>query len=82
MTLNQQAFPYRVHEDTVAGTYNGSNVTFTLKLSPQTQSLTIHNASGLYLREGVDYTRSNKTLTAAVAPETPDNWVADYYSQG
>lgn len=82
MTLNQQVFPYRAHEDTVAGTYNSSNTTFTLTLVPLNGTLVIHNASGLYLRETVDYTRSANVLTATVAPETGDNWVADYSTQG
>lgn len=82
MTLNQQSFPYHAHEDTVSGSYNSSNTTFTLTLVPLNGTLKIFNASGQYLREGTDYTRSANVLTAASAPETGDNWVADYSTQG
>lgn len=81
-TIDTTRFPNRVHEDAVAGTYNGSNQTFTLKYVPLSQSLAIYNASGQYLREGTDFTRSQAVLTATTAPESGDNWVADYYTQG
>lgn len=80
-TIDQRRYPYPTHEDTVAGTYNGSNVTFTLRNIPSPGTLNIFNASGQRLRETVDYTRSGLTLTATVAPESTDNWIANYETQ-
>lgn len=63
----------------VAGTINGSNVTFTLPAVFAPGSLRL-NKNGLALCEGAsaDYTLSGLTVTLAVAPKSGDVLTADY----
>ena len=68
-------------QQTVTGTLNGSNTSFTLPDSPRDGTLTLI-LNGLIMQEGNgnDFTLSGTTVTMAVAPEDNDRLVASYIS--
>jgi hypothetical protein len=69
-----------VDQETPSGTVNGTNLTFTLSMTPSpTTSLAVYR-NGLRLSSGVDYSLSNATITfaAGLAPQTSDILLCSY----
>jgi hypothetical protein len=68
-----------VTEETPSGTINGSNVTFTLAVTPTTGTLKLY-LNGVRQKSGAgnDYTISTNTITMTTAPISGDVLIADY----
>ena len=68
-----------VVQETVTGTLNGSNKTFTLDDTPRSGTVTLI-LNGVIQAEGAskDYTISSQTITMNFAPESDDTLVASY----
>ena len=66
-------------QESVSGTLNGSNTSFTLGASPRDGTLTLI-LNGVIQSEGAnnDYTLSGTTVTMNFAPESDDTFVASY----
>jgi hypothetical protein len=68
-----------VTEETPSGTINGSNVTFTLAVTPTAGTLKLY-LNGVRQKSGAgnDYTISTNTITMTTAPISGDVLIADY----
>lgn len=68
-----------VTEETPSGSINGSNVTFTLAVTPTTGTLKLY-LNGVRQKSGAgnDYTLSTNTITMTTAPISGDVLIADY----
>jgi hypothetical protein len=68
-----------VTEETPSGSINGSNVTFTLAVTPTSGTLKLY-LNGVRQKSGAgnDYTLSTNTITMTTAPVSGDVLIADY----
>lgn len=82
-TLITTRWPYDANETTLAGTYDGVNTVFTITWEAVNGTLrVVQSPDGLALTEGIDYTRSGKTLTLVTAPPSGGNLQASYITNG
>lgn len=65
-------------QETLIGSVNGSNVTFTTSQTPASAGTFKLYRSGILLIVGTHYTRSGSTVTMTVAPESPQVIHANY----
>lgn len=75
--IEQTNYPHFCSE-IVEGTYDGTNVNFTLTREPVFGTIFLENKSGLMLHDGTDFTISGKTLAMTVPPDSGDQLFAQY----
>lgn len=82
--LNNGGSPALVNADTVAGTANGANATFTLTQTPSPVASLQLFRNGILESNGVDYTISGNTVTFASGsiPQSTDTMTAFYQIAG